>query len=60
MASNQVLAMGSRLGVYSTLEMVNFVRPVAPTRFANPPRGTRELEWKVCNHVIGLERKQSP
>ena len=23
---------------------MNFVRPVAPTKCANPPRGTRELE----------------
>ena len=45
--------MGSLLGVYSTLEMVNFVRPVAPTRFANPPRGTRELGMEI--DVMGIE-----
>ena len=45
--------MGSLLGVYSTWEMVNFVRPVAPTRFANPPRGTRELGMEI--DVMGIK-----
>ena len=41
--AHQVLAVGSLLGVYSVLEIVNLVRPVAPTRFTNPPNGTLEL-----------------
>lgn len=43
LASYQVLAVGSLLGVYSKLDIVNFVSPVAPTRLINPPRGTLEL-----------------
>ena len=57
LAAHQVLAVGSLLGVYVTLDIVNFVSPVAPTRFAKPPRGTLELVKKhhtiiiiVCTH----------
>jgi len=44
----QVLAMGSLLPCVEqfSLVMVNFVRPVAPTRLAKPPSGTRELDQK--------------
>ena len=38
--------MGSLFGVYSRWVMVNLVSPVAPTRLANPPRGTRELRGR--------------
>ena len=41
--------MGSLCGMLSRRVMVNFVRPVAPTRLANPPRGTLELENKQTN-----------
>ena len=48
LVTHQVLAIGRRLGTYVIREMENLVRPVAPTKLAKPPIGTRELgrRWK--------------
>ena len=53
--AHQVLAVGSLLGEYTTLDMVNFVSPVAPTRLTNPPRGTLELNIKQKMIHIALQ-----
>ncbi len=50
-----MLAIGNLLPwvVQFSLVMVNLVRPVAPMRLQNPPRGTRELvAHKIMKFVI--------